>query len=58
MLKLKETLDEFLIFGQTHMPFVDEVHKVANVGSWTKSPCEDYKYMVIRDGLVEPEVWR
>jgi UDP-2,3-diacylglucosamine pyrophosphatase LpxH len=51
-------IDEFLIFGHTHMPFVDEVHRVANVGSWNKSPCDGYRYMVIRDGKAEPEVWR
>jgi len=50
--------DEFLIFGHTHMPFVDEEHRVANVGSWKKSPCDEYRYMVIRDGTVVPEVWR
>jgi len=50
-------IDEFLIYGHTHMPFHDEEHRVANVGSWNKSPCDEYKYMVIRDGVVEPKVW-
>jgi UDP-2,3-diacylglucosamine pyrophosphatase LpxH len=50
--------DEFLIYGHTHNPFVDEENRVANVGSWNKSPCDGYKYMMIRDGMVKPEVWR
>ena len=50
--------DEYLVFGHTHMPFIDEEHRAANVGSWKKSPCNDYKYMVIKDGMVEPKVWR
>lgn len=51
-------IDEYLIFGHTHMPFVDEQHRVANVGSWKKSPCKEYNYMLIQDGTVTPAVWR
>jgi len=51
-------IDEFLIYGHTHMPFYDEEHRVANVGSWNKSPCDGYKYMMIRDGVAKLEVWR
>ena len=40
------------------MLFIDEEHSVANVGCWKKSPCYDYKYMVIKDGVVAPKVWR
>lgn len=50
--------DEFMIFGHTHIPFSDEGHMVANVGSWKKSPCNEYRYMVIREGVPKLEVWR
>lgn len=50
--------DEFLIFGHTHIPFSDEGRMVANVGSWKKSPCEEYRYMVIRDGVPKLEAWQ
>ena len=50
--------DEFLIFGHTHEPFSDQKRMVANVGSWKKSPCDEYRYMVIRDGVPKLEAWR
>ena len=50
--------NEYLIYGHTHKPFVDDENRVANVGSWNKSPCDEYRYMVIRDGKVTPQVWR
>ncbi|HII06692.1 MAG TPA: UDP-2,3-diacylglucosamine diphosphatase [Methanotrichaceae archaeon] len=50
-------IDEFLVYGHTHMPFHDEEYRVANVGSWNKSPCSMYNYMVIENGVVEPKVW-
>nr|HPR67434.1 hypothetical protein [Methanothrix sp.] len=53
--------DEFLIYGHTHIPTEREgggnKYRVANVGSWNKTPCEEYRYLVIRDGVVKPEVW-
>jgi len=49
--------DEYLIFGHTHMPFRDDAHRAANVGSWKKSPCKDYGYLVIKDGVVDQKVW-
>jgi len=31
---------------------------VANVRSWKKSPCNEYRYMVIRDEVPKLEAWR
>jgi len=47
--------DEALIFGHTHMPFIDKEQKVANTGSWVDELAEKVQnsYVEIVDGEME-----
>jgi predicted phosphodiesterase len=50
--------DETLIFGHTHQPFPEVQNGAINTGSWKKSPCQDYKYLEIREGLVKSKIFQ
>jgi hypothetical protein len=46
--------DEILVFGHTHdaESSFDNSNKVINTGSWNKSPCQDYRFLEIKDGHI------
>jgi hypothetical protein len=51
--------DEVLVFGHTYKPYQcppennAEVVKVVNTGSWKKSPCDYYSFVMIDEGKVQ-----
>jgi UDP-2,3-diacylglucosamine pyrophosphatase LpxH len=49
--------DETLIFGHTHQPFPEVQNGAINTGSWKKSPCQDYRYLEISEGLVNSKIF-
>lgn len=53
---LRLTHDEFVLFGHTHRPVLDEDRRLANAGAWTArgTDAEHVRnYLEIRDGEVE-----
>jgi UDP-2,3-diacylglucosamine pyrophosphatase LpxH len=40
-------IGDLLVFGHTHIPYYDPVHKVLNAGSWKKKPCNVYRFVEI-----------
>jgi UDP-2,3-diacylglucosamine pyrophosphatase LpxH len=60
MLYLGAERDEVLVFGHTHDhdSAYDALNRVVNTGSWKKSPCEDYRYLEIKDGQVSAKAFR
>ena len=45
--------DEFLVFGHTHKPFINQDKRVANTGSWLKYRERKYTFIKIKDGEIE-----
>lgn len=50
--------NEVLVFGHTHKPFQcplgnKKAAKVVNTGSWKKSPCDYYSFVVIDEGEIQ-----
>lgn len=60
MLYLGADRDEVLVFGHTHDhdSAYDAVDRVVNTGSWKKSPCEEYRFLEIKDGRVTAKAFR
>jgi UDP-2,3-diacylglucosamine pyrophosphatase LpxH len=50
--------NEFLVFGHTHYPFVDDEKRVANSGSWIKYDENYDSYLIIENGRIELKFWK
>jgi UDP-2,3-diacylglucosamine pyrophosphatase LpxH len=52
--------DEVLVYGHTHDhdSAYDAACRVVNTGSWKKSPCEEYRFLEIKDGRVAAKAFR
>jgi UDP-2,3-diacylglucosamine pyrophosphatase LpxH len=53
--------NETLIFGHTHVPFINEEKKVANTGSWVNElPNKEFQnsYIEIKNGKMELKYWQ
>jgi UDP-2,3-diacylglucosamine pyrophosphatase LpxH len=49
--------NEYLIFGHTHWPLLENESKVANSGSWIKYDKDYNSYLLIEDGIIEQKFW-
>lgn len=47
--------EQFLIYGHTHHPYVDEENRVANSGCWGVDNDRKYSYLEIKDDKVFPK---
>jgi UDP-2,3-diacylglucosamine pyrophosphatase LpxH len=56
LLGMKE--NEFLVFGHTHWPFIENESSVANSGSWIKYNKYYDSYLVIEEGRIELNYWK
>lgn len=52
--------DEVLVYGHTHDhdSSYDAVNRVMNTGSWKKSPCEEYRFLEIKDGRIAAKAFK
>jgi UDP-2,3-diacylglucosamine pyrophosphatase LpxH len=50
--------NEYLVFGHTHYPFVDNERRVANSGSWIKYDKDYDSYLVIENGKIDLKFWK